>query len=354
VSNGTDSNNALTRISQAVEKRGALVFANIENMETNVDLYRTEVTELSFKESDFHNISQKFMPNKAATDRIGEASGVQFIQSACKVFAETRDDPLCGKHTSFRAEAQGKVRMPDGSWRFSTVDEYEFDPVIRAMLDKNVTELTEAARKNIGRTILEYSKVARQRAATGARLRVIRQLTGMPQSFERADIAKPMVFTRIVQNTRYILTTPEGRAMATAQALGVDMSTLFGGRKMLDNASGEPQGKTDNEPPDDVPPADNTANLAAEAAADDEPDFPPDTGDDAQQKAATEFDRLTGTLEEYMSFKEYLDVTTKSGANPYKMAQDELASKTATVESRRKMINRLRDYLITKHTPGVV
>jgi hypothetical protein len=138
--------------------------------------------------------------------------------------------------------------------------------------------------------------------------------------------------------------------MATAQALGVDMSTLFGGRKMLDNASDEPQGKTDNEPPDDVPPADNTANPAADAAAaDNEPDFPEDP-----EEKKTEFDLLTGTLQEYMSFKEYLDVTSNNGLNPYKRAQAELSSATATVESRSKMIQRLRDYLIAKHTPGVV
>jgi hypothetical protein len=54
-----------------------------------------------------------------------------------------------------------------------------------------------------------------------------------------------------------------------------------------------------------------------------------------------------------MAFKEYLDTTTKSGTNPYKMAQDELSSKTATEESRSKMITRIRDFLIAKKVPGV-
>jgi electron transfer flavoprotein alpha subunit len=156
-------------IVKAAQNKGALVFANIENMETKVDLYRTEVTEIAFRESDFHIINGKSMPNKASTDRIGEACGIQFIQAACRVIAETRDDTLCGKRTVYRGEAQGKIRMPDGSWRNSTVDEYEFDPVLRAMLDKNVTELNEKTMQMVGRTILEYTKVARQRAATGAR-----------------------------------------------------------------------------------------------------------------------------------------------------------------------------------------
>jgi hypothetical protein len=345
--------NAL-QIVRAAQSKGALIFANIENMEAKVDLYRTEVTEIIFKETDFHTINGKFMPNKASTDRIGEACGVQFIQAACRVTVEPREDPLCGKRTAYRGEAQGKVRMPDGSWRFSTVDEYEFDPVLRAMLDKNITELNEQTKKTVGRAILEYTKVARQRAATGARLRVIRQITGMPVAFEKTDALKSMIFTRVVQNTDYILKTPEGRAMATAQALGWDAASLFGARKdALPPAAGnieEPHTPAETAKPGNE---NSAANLAAEAADDDEPDFPTDTEGENPQKEETEFDRLTRTLEEYTTFKEYLDVTTKSGVNPYKLAQDELASKTATEESRLKMIQRIRGYLIAKNVQGV-
>jgi hypothetical protein len=281
---------------------------------------------------------------------------VQFIQSACRVTTEIRDDTLCGKRTIYRAEAQGEVRMPDGSWRTSTVDEYEFDPVLRAMLDKNVTELTEQTKKTVGRTILEYTKVARQRAATGARLRVIRQLTGMPAAFEKADAAKPFVFTRVVQNTDYILKTPEGRAMATAQALGWDAAALFGGKKPLPPAAERIEAPyTPAETVTTAPENGNsTAKLAAEAAAaGNEPDFPTDTEGETQAQQETEFMRLTVALEEYMTYKEYLDVTTKSGANPYKMALAELDSKTATEASRAKMLTRIRNFLIEKNVPGV-
>jgi hypothetical protein len=94
------------------------------------------------------------------------------------------------------------------------------------------------------------------------------------------------------------------------------------------------------------------AILASEAAADNDVDFPDDAEGETPQ-GETEFERLTGTLEEYMSFKEYLNVTTSSGTNPYKLAQAELNSKTATEESRTKMINRIRAYLIDRHVPGV-
>jgi hypothetical protein len=343
--------NAL-KIVQTAKDKGALVFANMENLEAKVDLYRTEVTELTFKKEEFHDIQGKMMPSKAVTDRIGEAFGVQFIESACRVIAENRDDPTCGKRTVYRAEAQGKVRMPDGSWRLSTVDEYEFDPVLRAMLDKNVTELTEATRKNIGRTILEYSKVARQRAATGARLRVIRQLTGMPPAFSKDEFMKPMVFTRIAQNTSYILQTPEGRVMATAQALGMDVSTLFGDRKLPDPASVQPEGNppADERPPDDIPPEDNTADMAAQAEAAEEPDFPEEpTGPETTVQEETEFARQSHTLDQIMmSYKTELDVVTKTGKNPYKLAEEELKNTAATEETRRAMNDRLIAFLKAK------
>lgn len=348
--------NALAVVKAARDK-GALVFANIENLEAKVELYKTEVTSITFTEKDFHVINRKYMPNKAAVDRIGEACGVQFIQSACRVITETRDDPLCGKRAVYCAEAQGKVRMPDGSWRTSTVDEYEFDPALRAMLDKNVTELNEKTKPVVTRVIMEYTRIARQRAATGARSRVIRQLTGMPTAFEKAEIAKPFVFTRIVQNTDYILKTPEGRAMATAQALNMDVASLFGARKAeLPPASDNPN------VPDDFQEAEatelepesqnDTANLAEQAAAD-EPDFPSDDSEAKAQQKETEFDRLTRTLEEYMTYKDALDVKTPSGTNPYKLAMEELDSKTATVESRQKMIGRVRTFLINKKVQGV-
>jgi hypothetical protein len=141
--------------------------------------------------------------------------------------------------------------------------------------------------------------------------------------------------------------------MATAQALGVDVAALFGARKpaLPPAADSSEESYTPAETTD--PENENgAAKLAAEAAADNDVDFPEDTEGESQQEE-TEFDRLTGTLEEYMTFKEYLDVTTPKGANPYKLAQAELDSKTATEESRTKMINRIRNYLIDRHVPGV-
>ena len=334
-----NTGNALAIVT-AAKNKGALVFANIENMEANVELYRTEVTEITFAATDFHTINGKKMPNRAATDRIGEAKGIQFIQSACRVITEIRDDQQCGKRTVYRAEAQGKIRMPDGSWRESTVDEYEFDPVLRAMLDKNVNELTPQTKPTVARTIMEYTKVARQRAATGARLRVIRQLTDIPTAFEPADALKPMVFTRIVQNTSYILNTEAGRFMATAQALGMDMSALYG-KKMLEQQQ-PPQSNISHT-------EDSFVNVTEEAQTSSEPDFPDEPTNTEEDEIKKQIDERGFIIDQLMaSYKDALDVTSGNGKNPYKMAQDELANQDATIESRDSMIKRLNDWLKNK------
>jgi hypothetical protein len=357
---------ALTKIENA-QKSGAVVYFDKSNAIPTVDLYKLDVTIMKIGTENCHKIGSgkktAYMPKKEITDRIAEANGIVFVEGYTR--RESLEDTVCGKRTIYIGCAKGKKRLPDGSWRTSNVANYDFDPTLRTMLDFDVTELTPETKQKrkfyegkpygstLAKAIMECEKFATQRASTGSRLMVIRELAGIPISFTEEEINKDMAFGRIIQNTEYILQTPEGRAMATAQALGVDMSTLFGGRKILDNASGEPHGKTDNEPPDDIPPENDTANLAAEAAADGEPDFPEDSEGKNNQQEETEFDRLTATLAEYMTYKEYLDVTTKSGTNPYKLAQEEMSSLVATEESREKMIKRLRDYLIAKKVPGV-
>jgi hypothetical protein len=358
---------ALQKIEKA-RKSGALVFVDQGGMVENTPLYKLDVTEMVInKDEDCFKISSKFMPKKEIVDRIGDACGVTFI------FGETKAVPFedgIGKRVIYTAFAQGQKLMPDGTYRQSSVCTYDFDYVLRAMLDFDVTEFNEGTKQKrrttsdgkeygstLARYILELQKVASQRANTGARLRVIRELAGMPEAFAEKDIQKPLYFGRMIQNTDYILKTPEGRAMATAKALGVDMSALFGSKKPdLAAAAAATEtvvagNTTSGEDTEGNPQSENAAQLAADAA-NDEPDFPDDPPNEGQGEE-TEFERLTATLEEYMTFKEYLDTTTKSGTNPYKLAQAELDNKNATEDSRRTMITRVRDFLIAKKISGV-
>ena len=348
------SNENALAIIQTARKNGSLVFVE-QNFMPQTELYRPEVTTITLRKEDCHNISGKFMPKREFIDRIGEAAGIVF--NDVRGHTETIDDPATGKSLVFVGNAQGKVRTSDGSWRTSSLQEYDWDPTLRAMLDCNVTELTPTTRKqrkkdkwgkegkSTDELIMEYKKHGKQRAQTGARLRVIRELTGMPTALTAEQISKPLVFVRIVQNTSYILGTPEGKAMATAQALGVDMAALFG-----KNALGAPEAEAreirDVTPPSDDMLADDGAASLADAAASEEPEFPDNP---EPQKEPTEFERLTNALmdfaEGYMSI---LSKETSDGRNPYKMAMAELNDPNATVESRSSMIGRLRTWLKKK------
>lgn len=371
---------ALTVIDNA-KKNGALAFVTREDCMSVTPLYKPEVTIIQLKlpkaqndpEADVYNIQGKFMPKREIVDRIGEATGLEFIREGCRSWTETREDDVCGKRTVYISEQQAKKRMSDGSYRTSSVQAYEFDPVLRAMDDFNVTEMTPEAKnmknrfgKTLGKAILEYTKVARQRAETGARLRVIRELTNMPTAFSKAEAEKPLIFGRIAQNTDYILQTPEGRAMASAQALGVDVASLFGGRKLPVQETETPAPAIpSNEPAEALPETtevpveyEGYSDEGAEAAFDSPHTSEPESTSSLAEQAAgaakttatdvNEFDALTQSLKQWIStYKDLLDGNFKNGVNPYQIALDELDENNfnASVESRKLMIQRVKDFL---------
>jgi hypothetical protein len=194
-----------------------LVFVNEEDLNTHI-MFLPEVKVIRCTPDDFHNISGNFMPKSHQTDRIGEAAGINFVSENCGTRKEKED-----VYVGF---AQGKKRYPDGTWRNSSVCEYEFDVNTRAEADfakdaKKMKDqrkyLTEADRNEY---YLNLKKYARQRAGTGARLKVIRELTGMPISFKPGEIHKAMVFSRVAVNTEQLLADPEMREVAIKIALG--------------------------------------------------------------------------------------------------------------------------------------
>ena len=351
---------ALTVLKDAV-KAGALAFVTKEDCMAVTPLYKPEITVIQLRlpadkndqNADVYNISGKYMPKREIVDRIGEATGLIFVHEGCKTWTESYDDDIAGKRTVYISEQQAKKRMSDGSWRTSSVQAYEFDPVMRAMLDYNVTELNAQTKqtknkwgKTLAQTILEYTKVARQRAETGARLRVIRELTNMPTAFSADDAKKPLVFGRFAQNTDYILQTKEGRAMASAQALGVDVASLFGGRRI---ETEEKPAQIETAPAAALPEAEPYEDVSYEGA--DEAFDSNDTenlAEQATQAASEDFDALTQTLREWCNtYKDKLDGTLKTGVNPYNMAMEELDPNNfnASVETRKAMIQRVKDFL---------
>ncbi len=192
-----------------------LVFVSDEELRTQA-MFFPEIVAVHAEPGDFHKIGQKFMPKKHIVDRIAEAAGITFLEQNCGTRTET-----VGGTTSWIGFAQGKKRMPDGTWRTSSVCEYEFDPSMRAEEEvlKNPGKFKDEVSKKL--KVLELKKFARQRANTGARLRTIHELTGMQTSFETGQLKRALVYSRVAVNTDLLLADPKTREVALEAALGI-------------------------------------------------------------------------------------------------------------------------------------
>lgn len=210
---------------QKYKSENQLVFVAEEDLKTHT-MFLPEVVVIRATPDDFHNISGNFQPKGHQIDRIGEAAGISFLTENCGTRTETVDG-----NTVYVGFAQARKRLPDGTWRISSICEYEFNPVKRAeedvLKDSKGKYGNEKERKLL---LLTYQKFGRQRADTGARLRVIRELTGMPISFKPQEIQKAMVFSRVAVNTDALLRDPEMREAAIRIATGAS-EQLYGPSK---------------------------------------------------------------------------------------------------------------------------
>ncbi len=192
-----------------------LVFVSDEELRTQA-MFFPEIVAVHAEPGDFHKIGQKFMPKKHIVDRIAEAAGITFLEQNCGTRTETVEN-----NTAWIGFAQGKKRMPDGTWRTSSVCEYEFDPSMRAEEEilKNPGKFKDEVSKKL--KVLELKKFARQRANTGARLRTIHEITGMQTSFEAGQLKRALVYSRVAVNTDLLLADPQTREIALDAALGI-------------------------------------------------------------------------------------------------------------------------------------
>jgi hypothetical protein len=189
---------------------------------------------------------------------------------------------------------------------------------------------------------MEYAKFGRQRAETGARLRVVKALTGMPTAFSADEAARPLVFSRVVQNTDYLLKTPEGRLLAAAQATGTQelVASLYGKQALPGLAGGPPAEPLRNVTEGESAPPAPGERLADEAAADDWAQMAP------APAGPDELMKLGIRLEEYLNaygdrLNIWLEGADGKKINPYELAMKEYNNPAATAESHRNMLDRI-------------
>jgi hypothetical protein len=285
-------------------------------------VFHTEVTELAVLPKDaYHTLEGgSVMPKKPLTNAIGDAVGVVYTENC-----GTRKGP--GKYEVI-GWAQGRKRMPDGTWKTSKVCEYSFDPEVRSEIDFNTDERKDAKDRKYAREIdqkkhvLDLRKFSTQRASTGAALMVIRDLANVPTAFKAHEINQPMLFTRIALNTDELLQDPRARAEIVRMAIGAQ-TEIYGPRDVTEPrpalaAPAEPTPEADDfdEPPAEQPP------FAVPAA----PPAPPDP------RAAVRA-QLAAALAD-SGKRDYLSKWVgKSGAVALDTVSALLADETATLEA---------------------
>jgi hypothetical protein len=235
-------------------KNASMKFARQEDFENVSQQYQPVVSIVHFEPKDFVDVGMGNMyPGKSATNRIGDASGVSFLEgvggtreegsaTAIKIVKQAGGYfQIEGKYIVI-GSAQGERLKPDGTPRKSSVCEYGYDVVNRTnaeivkdfQKDQNEQKLTTeiACRQKF----LEVQKFAVQRARTGAELGVIRELVGLPTAFKKGEVANgcDMLFSQVIENNTFkvqvlaeIGRTPDGRA-AIVQALFGATRSVFG------------------------------------------------------------------------------------------------------------------------------
>jgi hypothetical protein len=210
----------------------ALSFFRPDALGEVLPLYKIVETSIEATKEEFHNISGSFTPGKAVLDRVADASGISYLQENCGVKIEKLASPYYG-YTDLRfvGYAQGEVTEPDGTKRRSSVCEYEFDVMIRSeeeFLKDDSKYPSDIAKKKY---VLKLTKVARARANTGARSRVVRELTGMPTGF-KANIFNG---NDVVMHFKKVVANPENEMVLKAGLKNMFGTTesLYGKRQQL-------------------------------------------------------------------------------------------------------------------------
>ena len=221
-------------LAQYQDRKKYNLLARPEDLEirgpVQVDLVVVDIDPREVKDGgDVHNIQGQFVPGRAAVDRIADAAGVSFVPEKCTV---EKIGPRC-----WVGKAVGRRRRVDGVTFQDVYDEYEFDVDVREQ------ELVENARAEIQRggsatevkvmaklrkDVLTLTKFGRQRAATGARLRVIKALTGFKASFKRDELTRPFVMSRVTIDTTKLLATPGLQHEALSHFLGGSAAAAYG------------------------------------------------------------------------------------------------------------------------------
>lgn len=254
----------------------ALNFVKPSHLEELSPLFEVHIEAITVRKDEFHDLKGSFMPRKETLDKFAQAAGVSFNQTS----ETTRKDG----ESCYIGTAQAMVMGPDGKWILGPICEYEFDCEIRleemklaGKKDWDTGGTREYTPKELASELVQFRKVGRQRANTGARNRATLAVLGMQTGFKnlfpkgsKDTDSKEFLFSRIIVNAKneMVLNRMLDGIAGPSQA-------LFGPQavpQISGPAAVRPSEYGGSDVPEDPPmrPADDqqTATMAAEALDD--------------------------------------------------------------------------------------
>lgn len=176
--------------------KGARDFTKPSHFELDpTGFFEVHVEAVSVTYNDFHDIGGGTRyPKKETIDQFGIAAGISFNSA---IESGTRREG-----SAFIGRSQAFTMGPDGQPIMGDVCEYEFDPEIRAEEDilKNPAKYQGENSKRL--KVLEYTKMGRQRANTGARSRATLAVLGIQTGFKDLRPQEVFLFSRVMINTK--------------------------------------------------------------------------------------------------------------------------------------------------------
>lgn len=242
-------------------------FIKPSHIEELSPLFECHLEAVDVRKDEFHELEggKSYMPRKETMDKFAQAAGISYNEAAEKTWKEG--------DTCYVGRSQAMVMGPDGKWILGDVCEYEFDADIRTeearlngaadwdhMIGKRPGK-REYTEKELAVQRIQFLKVGRQRANTGARNRATVAILGMSTGFKglfeknEPDTAKrTFLFSRIIVNAKN-----EMVMNAMLQSMGSNVQSLFG-PSAPSKAIAAPVA-TGNDAPDTRPAADASTSF---------------------------------------------------------------------------------------------
>lgn len=192
----------------------ALSFIRPSHLEELSPLFEAHIEAIEVRKDEFHDLKGSFMPRKETLDKFVQAAGISFNQTA----ESTRKEG----EGCYIGMAQAMAMGPDGKWIFGPICDYEFDCDVRVEEmklngkpdwehkdDRGRPRIREYTEKELAQERVQFRKVGRQRANTGARSRATLAVLGMQTGFkdlfsknEPPTTTRVFLFSRIIVNAK--------------------------------------------------------------------------------------------------------------------------------------------------------